>query len=75
MIFFYEIPSAKKRNRLVLLDAGPTNKPAPLVTTGLESFPVLTNHIVIPDSNTLVIVLNRFIFFGEVSQQSMSSSK
>lgn len=55
LIFFYEIPSAKKRNKLVLLDADPTNKPAPLATTGLESFPVLTNHIVITDYLILIL--------------------
>ena len=55
---------ARERSRLVPLKAMPTGRPRPLANAAIEPPPVITIDVIRSVSTMLVIVLNRFIFFG-----------
>ena len=55
---------ARERSRLVSLKAMPTGRPRPLANAAIETPPVITIDVIRSVSTMLVIVLNRFIFFG-----------
>ena len=55
---------ARERSRLVSLWAMPTGRPTPMTNVAIEIPPVITVHVIRPMSTMPVIVLNRFIFFG-----------
>ena len=57
---------ARERSRLVPLKAIPTGNPTPLANAAIEIPPVITVDVIRPVSTIPVIVLNRFIFFGNL---------
>ena len=57
---------ARERSRLVPLKAVPTGNPTPLGNAAIEILPVIAVDVIRPVSMIPVIVLNRFIFFGNL---------
>ena len=57
---------ARERSRLVPLKAMPTGNPTPLANAVIEILPVIAVDVIRPVSIIPVIVLNRFIFFGNL---------
>ena len=57
---------ARERSRLVPLKAIPTGNPTPLANAAIDIPPVITVDVIRPVSTIPVIVLNRFIFFGNL---------
>ena len=55
---------ARERSRLVPLKAIPTGNPTPLANAAIDIPPVITVDLINPVYTIPVIVINRFIFFG-----------
>ena len=73
--YFCVIIVAREKSRLVPPNAIPIRNPASLPNAVIETPPVITVVVTWPVSITLVIVLNRVIFFVNLSGASISSSK
>ena len=63
---------ARKRSRLVPLNAMPTGNPTPLTSAAIEIPPAITVDVISPVSTIPAIILNRFIFFAIPSRTSIS---
>ena len=57
---------ARERSRFVPLKAIPTGNPTPLANAAIEIPPVITVDVIRAVSTIPVMVLNRFIFFGNL---------
>ena len=57
---------ARERNRLVPLKAMPMGRSTPLANSAIEILPVINFDVIRPVSTMPVIVLNHFIFFGNL---------
>ena len=66
---------ARKRSRLVPLQAMLTGRPTPLANAAIETPSVITVDVIRSVFTMPGIVLNRFIFLAIPSRTSISSSK
>ena len=70
---FCIITVARVKDRLVLPNEIPTGRSIPLANVEMENPPVIAVDVVRPVPTILLIAINRFIFFANLSRTLFSS--